>query len=306
MKTRYARNKHLIFETVPVHTLTFRSTDILVLKDKVPIVHKTSMPTLKGSGEDTQCLSFKDLPREVRDMVYKYYLDSFDAKVIVPASMQTSRQVTAATAGAAPLLKYAAIFAMDRQTSEEALALHFTTKTFHHSFDGMTDYWPAKFTANLSMMNHISLHFVKHIKQGDITSYGDKQNDMTTASLINELNLSAPLLRTFELYFLCTVSFIYSTFRPITLMPSNGLTAYALRRLSSRLDELTVAEFGYQASLQCFRENVAPQVHWNVEELSNWPHKIPQSMADGIAQSISKQDGSRFWKWRIGRSDLVQ
>lgn len=270
----------------------------------------------------SKAFRFKDLPREIRDMIYELYFDPGISTIRMPEKAwdisggDLSNSWYIPPIGQAdrkhedhPPTKLDTILLVDRQTFKEASAILTNYYAFHFSPREETLYWPAPFTAYMSTMKHLSLEYTEEF-------VFDKQHrreqltraDISIAALANELLVEAPQLRTFELCILTTTW----KGQPVSCLPGNGAAAKALRALATRVDRLTVVGFGPRDTLGDLRHYISactePGSGWEAKRLETWPHVVYDGHTYKMIMDLHKESitDSDVWAWSIGRTKLAR
>ena len=211
---------------------------------------------------------FKDLPPEVRYMIYKEYIN-----ITKPITTGKKPLVSASQ------WQLTAIFAVDRFTSEEALSIYYQRSKRHISFNMFKTFrWPSKISQRIGRMKHIDLEiFSPRYKWSDCPAFRMDQHDRKLGKVIDYLKTHALSLSTYQLSILTPEwpDAVNHFEQPTTTLVENGFTANALRALCQQLHEITIVGTGHKDTLSCLRRSMAPESAWDMTELQTWPHPWP-------------------------------
>ena len=216
---------------------------------------------------------FKDLPAEVRNMIYVEFFNRTKRADLMTLGSRNKQSQIKISRGFRPDSGSASIFAIDRSTSQEAFAVYYHIYKVQISFN-FTEIcrWPREIVAHIWMMKHIQIEL---FSQSDLPSYElarKNRYDRKLGHIVEHIMYHAVNIQTLQLWVLAPE---WHHGYPDRYITQNGHTARALRALcqqSQHIRELTIVSLGREDALKGLRQSIAKEAAWKMTELPNWPH----------------------------------
>ena len=195
--------------------------------------------------------------------------------------------------------QYTAIFAVDRFTSREALALYYQRSKVHIPFNMFQPFrWSSSIANYIGRMKHIQLEiFSPMFTWSECPPWNLDRHDRRLAKLIEDIKIQALSLQTFQLSILTPEwpDRSNQADEPTTILVENGFTAHALQTLCQHISELTIIGIGRKETLGCLRHSMAPESAWSIIDIQSWPHPWPDCARIYRDKRIGEDFHIRAW-----------
>ena len=244
---------------------------------------------------------FKDLPAEVRNMIYVEFFNITKRADLVTLGTRNNRSRMTISRNFRPQHGSASIFAIDRSTSQEAFAIYYHIYKVQISFN-FTDIcrWPGEIATHIEMMKHMQIELFSKADLPDYELARKNRYDRKLGHIVEHIMDHAVNIQTLQLWVLTPE---WKQGAPGKYITKSGHTARALRALcqqSQHFRELTIVSLGREDALKGLRHSIAPKSAWNMTELRAWPNPQRSNLFryESFSRSGLFENCVRSWRTR--------